>query len=129
MSASPFDTDTLSDPSTPQKQPINCPSCGIELYPMKRLRPKPRLPTEGIALLCVAIVVAVGVFWGLGILIRSMVFIPSIILAIPLLAAALICALPIAFMAYKFPGVTTLRCRSCHWTGKFREQKLRRKSR
>lgn len=129
MSANPPEPATLNYHSTPQKQPIHCPTCGIELYPMKRLRPRPRLPVEGVALLLVSIVVAFGVFWGLGVLIRSIVFIPAIVLAIPLLAVALICALPIAYLAYKFPGVTTLRCRGCHWTGKFREEKLRRKAR
>lgn len=117
----------LTDPPAPAvppyggrpTPPVDCPACGEELYPIASLRPRPRPTPLARLLTAVAVASATVIYIGGGLLVRSYMYVPAVILAAVLLPVALVPGIGIGLLAHRIPKVIGLRCRKCGWRGRF----------
>src|ERR1700730_6066018 len=99
--------------------PEDCPDCGRVLYPFATLRPIPSFTILAKLLFLFGSLTTSGIYFAGIILIRSIVWIPMILLGVLWFPVALIPALIIALIAYRLPKRLCLRCTRCGWKGQF----------
>lgn len=99
--------------------PEACPACARPLHPVAHLRPVPTLGWPAWSLVLAGSILSAVVFLLGLVLLRAEFPIAMTRLAIVWFPIALLPALGCGALAYRFPRVLRLACRSCGWRARF----------